>query len=556
MMGAVPDNWHGMTFAVRFPGMEKGMALYDYVIVGAGSAGCVLAARLSEDRHTRVCLLEAGPADTHPLIHMPLGIAWMMRSKTLNWGFFTEGEGALSGRRLFWPRGRVLGGSSSTNAMCYTRGHPHDYDAWEAMGNAGWGYSSVLPYFKRAENQERGEDAFHGVNGPLNVADLRSPNPLTLAFVEAGMQAGLPCNDDFNGARQEGVGIFQVTQRNGRRWSVAAAYLGMAKGRENLTILTGAHACKVIFDGRSAVGMEFLHGGERKRVTAEREVIVCAGAIQSPQILMLSGVGDRDQLLAHGVPLVQHLPGVGKNLQDHLDVIQVQGCRKAVSMGITPRNLARGAWELGRYLRQGEGMFTSNAAEGCAFARSAPDEPIPDLQFHFSPLRLSNHGLDLGYWFGEGYSLHVCALRPKSVGEIRLRSADPMAAPLIVANYLTHPDDMACMVKGVRLSQQILAAPAFEPYRGKALIPHHALTTEEDIRQFIRDRAETIYHPAGTCKMGQDPMAVVDSALRVHGLERLRVVDASIMPSLIGGNTNAPTVMIAEKAADAIRSAG
>ncbi|MGC4062925.1 MAG: choline dehydrogenase [Aquabacterium sp.] len=529
--------------------------MYDHVIVGAGSAGCVLAARLTEDPNTRVCLLEAGPADTHPLIHMPLGIAWMMRSKTLNWGFRTEGESELSGRRLFWPRGRVLGGSSSTNAMCYTRGHAHDYDAWAALGNAGWGYQDVLPYFRRAENHERGEDDFHGVGGPLNVAELRSPNPLTRAFVQAGVQAGLPFNDDFNGARQEGVGIYQVTQRNGRRWSVAAAYLGMAKGRENLTILTGAHARRVIFEGLRAVGVEYVRQGKIEQVRAAREVILSAGAIQSPQLLMLSGVGDQSELKAHGIVPVHDLPGVGKNLQDHLDVIQVHGCIQAVSMGITPRNLARGAWELGKYLHKGEGMFTSNAAEGGAFAKSSPHEPIPDLQFHFSPMRLSNHGLDLGYWFGDGYSLHVCALRPKSVGEIRLHSADPMAAPAIVANYLTHPDDMACMVKGVRLSQKILAAPAFEPYRGKSLIPLQTLASDEDIRQFIRDRAETIYHPVGTCKMGHDPMAVVDSGLRVHGLLGLRVVDASIMPLLVGGNTNAPTVMIAEKAADAIKAA-
>ncbi|HEY0844886.1 MAG TPA: choline dehydrogenase [Noviherbaspirillum sp.] len=529
--------------------------MFDYVIVGGGSAGCVLASRLSEDPDIRVCLLEAGPPDTHPLIHMPFGIAWMMHSRKLNWRFHTSGEQELGGRRLFWPRGRTLGGSSSSNAMCYMRGHPSDYDAWEKLGNAGWSFKDVLPYFKRSEHQERGGSDLHGTGGPLNVADIRSPNLLTRTFIQAGVQAGIPFNEDFNGHEQEGVGLFQVTQKNGRRWSTAAGYLNMARSRPNLTVITGAHARRVLFRGKTAIGVEYQRDGRVVQLGASREVILSAGAIQSPQLLMLSGIGDVAQLHANHLRVVADLPGVGKNLQDHLDVILVQTCTKPVSMGVTPRNLLRGVWELVRYFTQRKGMFTSNGAEGCAFARSTPEEPVPDLQFHFTPLRLSRHGLDLHYFLGDGYSLHVCNLRPKSRGEIRLASADPLAPPEIIANYLSHPDDMEHMVRGVKLARKILAAPAFNPYRGRQLLPDGRCETDREIRRFIRRHAETIYHPVGTCKMGNDPMAVVDAELRVHGVQGLRVVDASIMPLLVGGNTNAPTVMIAEKASDMIRNA-
>lgn len=529
--------------------------VYDYVVVGGGSAGCVLAARLSENPLIKVCLLEAGPVDSHPMIRMPLGIAYMMRSKKLNWNFHTEAEPTLANRRLFWPRGKMLGGSSSSNAMCYTRGHASDYDEWARLGNVGWSYQDVLPYFRRAEHHERGADAFHGTGGPLNVANLRSPNVLTSAFVTAGTQVGIPRNDDFNGAEQEGVGIFQVTQKNGRRCSTASGYLGMAKRRRNLTIITGAQARRVVFRGDTAVGVEYQRGGKLHVVHAAMEVILSAGAIQSPQILMLSGIGDRVQLQAHGIHAVAHLPGVGKNLRDHLDVIVVNSCTQPVSIGITPGNVLRWPWELIRYFCGRRGLFTSNAAEGGGFVKSRPDEAVPDLQFHFSPLKLSRHGLDMDYLYGDGYSLHVCCLRPKSVGEIRLASANPLEAPQIIANYLTHPDDMETMVRGVQLARLVLAAPAFDGYRGRELMPTVLCEGGDKIRQFIRERAETIYHPVGTCKMGQDAMAVVDSQLRVHGVRQLRVVDASIMPTLIGGNTNAPTVMIAEKASELIKQA-
>ncbi len=532
--------------------------VFDYVIVGGGSAGCVLASRLSADRDVSVCLLEAGPPDRHPLIHMPMGIIWMMRSKVLNWNFYTQGEPEMGGRRMFWPRGRTLGGSSSSNAMCYLRGHPRDYDEWAALGNPGWSYADVLPYFRRSENQERGASEYHGVGGPLNVADLRSPSPLTRVFVEAGQETGLPYNIDFNGSNPEGVGPFQVTQKDGRRCSTARGYLKPACARANLTVITGAHATRVLFDQRRAVGVEYTIPGGRQggvqQVKAGREVILSAGAIQSPRLLMLSGVGDGQQLGKIGIGVRHHLPGVGQNLQDHLDVILVQACTQPVSYGVTWRTVLRGGVDLLRYLAAGRGMFTTNGAEGCGVARSAPDEERPDLQFHFSPGKLRNHARDLLFLCGEGYSLHVCNLRPKSRGEIRLASADPLAAPDIRANYLTHPDDLEHMLRGVKLARRILAARAFDAYRGEEIVPGRAVVSDDDIRSFIRNKGETIYHPIGTCKMGSDPLAVVDAELRVHGMSGLRVVDASIMPLLVGGNTNAPTVMIAEKASDMIKA--
>lgn len=529
--------------------------MYDYVIVGAGSAGCVLAARLSEDADVKVCLLEAGPPDRHPLIHMPLGIMWMMRSKVLNWNFHTRTEPELNGRSLFWPRGRTLGGCSSSNAMCYMRGHPSDYDAWEKLGNPGWSFREVLPYFKRSEHQERGASPYHGTGGPLNVADLRHPSVLSKTFIQAGIQTGLPHNDDFNGDEQEGVGLFQVTQKNGRRCSTAAGFLRQASQRPNLTVITGAHARRVLFEGRRAVGVEYLRDGKLQQVRARQEVLLSAGAIQSPQLLMLSGLGERRQLEDAGIPVLAELPGVGKNLQDHLDVIVVDSCRKAVSWGITVKNVLLGGWNLLRYAFGGNGVFTTNGAEGCGFAKSTPSEPIPDLQFHFSPARLSRHSLDLGFMVGDGYSLHVCNLRPRSRGEIRLNGGDPFDKPDIRPNYLSDPDDMERMVRGVRLARKVLAAPAFDAYRGRTLLPDVPCETDAEVRQFVRQRAETIYHPVGTCKMGQDAMAVVDAQLRVRGVQGLRVVDASIMPLLVGGNTNAPVIMIAEKASDMIKAA-
>ena len=535
---------------------------YDYVVVGGGSAGCVLAARLSEDPGVSVCLIEAGPPDRHPLIHMPLGILWMMRSRTLNWNYTTDTEPELGGRRLFWPRGRTLGGSSSSNAMCYLRGHPADYDAWAAAGNPGWSFAEVLPYFLRAENQERGPSAFHGCGGPLNVADLRTPSPLTSRFVSAAIEAGLTFNDDFNGENPEGVGPFQVTQTDGRRCSTARGYLAPVRSRANLHVQTGLRATRLLFADRRAVGVECErvgHPGVHQRFGARAEVLLAAGAIETPKLLMLSGIGAATALAGQGIAVRHHLPGVGQNLQDHLDVLLVQRCTQPLSWGITWRNTLRGSVDLLRYYFAGRGMFTTNGAEACIITRSAPEQALPDLQFHFTPGKLRDHGRDLGFLCGDGYSLHVCNLRPKSRGELLLSGPDPAEPPIIRARYLSDPDDLEPLVRGVRLGRRILAAKAFDSCRGEEIYPGAAVDdSDEALRTFIRSKAETIYHPVGTCKMGnaaRDPLAVVDNVLRVHGFDGLRVVDASIMPTLVGGNTNAPTIMVAEKATDLIRAA-
>lgn len=535
------------------------MENYDYLIVGGGSAGCVLANRLSADPAHRVCLLEAGPRDSNPLIRMPVGIVFMMLSKALNWRYFTEPQAQLEQRRMFWPRGKTLGGSSSSNAMVYTRGHPSDYDHWAALGNTGWSYADVLPLFKRSEHHERGESPFHGVGGPLNVAEQRSSNVLTHVYVQAAQQVGHARNDDFSGQVQEGVGPDQLTQKNGERWSVARAYLHPVHTRPNLTVITGAHATGVVMDGKRATGIRYVKDGKEHVLGARREVILAGGAINSPQLLMLSGIGPKEELEKHGIDVRQHLPGVGKNLQDHLDVLIVHQCAKAVSLGVSLRNLLSPLIHLVNYLLFRKGPYTTNAAEGGGFVRSSPEQPVPDLQFHFTPAHLDDHGHTLSRaaytLIGHGYALHVCDLRPKSRGEIRLSSADPAAPALIDPNYLSHPDDMASLVRGVKAARKVLAAPAFDRFRGPELFPGADVQSDAGIEAFIRRKAGTIYHPVGTCKMGSDPMAVVDEQLRVHGVAGLRVVDASIMPTLIGGNTNAPTVMIAEKAADMIIAA-
>jgi choline dehydrogenase-like flavoprotein len=529
--------------------------MFDYLIIGAGSAGSALAGRLSEVASCRVGLLEAGPPDTSALIHCPAGVALLAKTGGANWAFETVPQPGLNGRRGYQPRGKVLGGSSSINAMIYARGQRQDYDDWAAEGNTGWSFDEVLRYFKRAEHNERGADAFHGNGGPLNVMDLQSPNRFGPVFVEAGRQAGFPVNPDFNGASQEGVGMYQVTHRAGERFSAAKAYLAPARTRPNLTVLTGAHTTRVLFEGRRAVGVEFIQAGQRRELRAAREVLLCAGALQSPQILMLSGVGDGAHLRQHGISALHHLPGVGQHLHDHPDVIQVVHAPHLKELfGLSLSGALRALQGVFEWRAHRRGLLTSNFAEAGGFVRSHPDETRPDLQFHFVVGKIVDHGR--GTVFGNGYSCHVCVLQPKSRGSLLLASADPLAAPRIDPAFLADPDDLQRLVRGFKLMRALLQQPALTGFGGQESAASAAARSDTQIEQFIRDHADTVYHPVGSCRMGAGPLDVVDAQLRVHGLQGLRVVDASIMPSIVSGNTNAPTIMIAEKAADMIRAAG
>jgi choline dehydrogenase-like flavoprotein len=518
---------------------------YDYVIVGAGSAGCVLANRLSAAPGRRVLLLEAGPADWNPLLHMPAGIARLANNRRLNWGYVTEPEPALLGRRLWWPRGRTLGGSSAINAMCYVRGVAGDYDRWAAaIDDPRWNWHSVLPWFLHSEDNQRGTSPWHGAGGPLAVSDLRHHNVLSAALLDAAASAGHARNDDFNGQAQAGFGLYQVTQRNGARCSAATAYLRPVRGRDNLHVRTGAQVARLCLDRTRVVGVELRRGRDGTERIEAGEVIVSGGAINSPHLLMLSGLGPADHLREHGIAVVADLPGVGGNLQDHLDICTLDGCRPKTSYDHL--NELAAMW---RWLRHRDGPGSSNVAEAGGFVRStlAEDERC-DLQFHFVPALLDDHGRHR--LPGDGYTLHACVLHPRSRGQLRLRSADPMQPPAIHANYLSDPggEDLRRMIVAARLSREILDQPAFAPYRQGMVFPEHRLRDDADYAAFIRRKAETIYHPVGTCRMGCDAQAVVDTVLRVHGVQGLRVVDASVMPSLPSGNTNAPTIMIAERA--------
>jgi choline dehydrogenase-like flavoprotein len=524
---------------------------FDYVIVGGGSAGCVLAARLSEDPTIKVCLIEAGGTGTGWAVKIPLGIMLTVPWPFINWGFRTVPQPELDGRRGYQPRGRVLGGSSALNAMIYTRGHPSDYDAW-GRAAPGWSYAEVLPYFKRSERNARLHDAYHGSDGPLPVNDGYTDNPINKVFVEAARQAGFPRSSDFNGAEQEGVGLYQVTQEHGERWSAARAYLHPVMSRPNLTVLTGARARRVLFSGTRAVGVEFARGGRIEAVEAKAEVILSAGAFQSPQLLQLSGIGDGAALQKLGIPPVWHLPAVGEDLQDHVDYTLIHLTDSTDVLGGSPRGMLRMLKEIGRFRRERRGMLTTNVAEAGGFIKSDPALPAPDIQLHFCTAVVHNHGRTLRH-LRHGYSLHACVLRPRSRGRVSLASADPSAAPRIDPRFLSAPEDLALLVKGFKLARSILDAPAFDPYR-KGEMFTAAVRSDADIEAAIRARADTIYHPVGTCRMGSDPQAVVDPELQVNGVYNLRVVDASVMPTLIGGNTNAPTIMIAEKAADLIKA--
>lgn len=531
---------------------------FDFVIAGGGSAGCVLANRLSASGRWQVALLEAGPDDSSPFIHMPAGIIPVIRSKILNWGFWTTRQKQCGEREMYWPRGRTLGGSSSINAMCYIRGHAWDYDHWASLGNDGWSYREVLPYFRKLENFEaidkvRDGHRYHAKGGPLNVAEARYMNPLMKAWVKAGQQAGHPVTDDFNGPQQEGVGYYHTAQKDGQRCSNARAYLTDAKKRPNLTIITRAHTTRVLFEGKQAVGLRYLKDGQYHDLRARREVILSAGAVGSPQLLMLSGVGPRKELDKHGIAVVHELPGVGENLQDHLDIHITTLEKTRHSVSLRPYGVLKSIVNVFKYVFGRRGELTSNFAQAGAFLKSDDQQAIPDLQMHVVPFVYANHGQVLGPLFKHyAYSVMTCFLRPESRGTVRLANADPLSPPVIDANYLATERDMTAMVNGFRKSREILAQPAFDAHREREFEPGPELQSEAQLREYVRQKSETIYHPVGTCKMGRDEMAVVDPRLRVHGLSGLRIVDASIMPTLVGGNTNAPTTMIAERAADLI----
>ncbi|NJR79303.1 choline dehydrogenase [Sphingomonas corticis] len=530
------------------------MAGYDYVIVGGGSAGCALAARLSEDPAASVCLLEAGGANTELLVRMPAGVGNLIKAKGKhNWGFWTEPEPHLDGRRLWWPRGKGLGGSSSINGMVYTRGHPRDYDEWRQFGLTGWSWEDVLPYFRRLEGHHRGEcEGLHGADGPLRISGGESDSPFHDALIEAGRQAGYPVTDDFNGAAQEGFGRYDLTISDGCRWSTAAAYLRPALNRPNLTVVTGARTTRLVVERGRVVAVEYARGRDAARIEVAGEALLCAGAVQSPHLLQLSGIGAAERLRAAGVACVHDLPGVGENLQDHLDIImnwKTRGLVTAFSATKGLRQLATGL----NYLLRGQGLGRQQFLESGAFVSSREGLSRPDVQIHGVLAIMKDHGKQrVG---ADGFSLHLCQLRPESRGRIGLASADPLADPAIFANYLATQEDRRVMRECVRIGRNVAAQAALDPYRDAELAPGAGVESDAEIDAWVRANAETIYHPVGTCKMGADgdAMAVVDARLKLRGIDGLRVVDASVMPTLVGSNTNAPTIMIAEKAADMIR---
>jgi choline dehydrogenase len=520
--------------------------MYDYVIVGAGSAGCVLANRLTENPKTTVLLLEAGGTDKEQKIHIPAAFSKLFKTE-YDWAYYTENQPYLNHRQIYHPRGKVLGGSSSLNAMIYIRGNRHDYDSWQNLGNAGWSAKELLPYFKKAENQERGADEYHGTGGFLNVADLRYTNPLSHTLIEAAVAAGFPRNHDFNGVEQEGFGFYQVTQKNGKRHSTAAAYLKPILHRKNLTVQTNAQVTHLLFSGTKVIGLTYICNGTVQEIKIAKEIILSGGAINSPQLLMLSGIGDAKHLKSLGIPVIVNLPGVGQNLQDHLCVPVVYQCTKPLSLA--GANTTKNFW---KYLLFKQGPLTTNVAEVGGFVKTKPDLKCSNLQFHFAPAFYINHGFTK--LPGHGFTLGPTLLHPESKGSISLRSTNPFEPPVIQPNYLVNEADLEVLVTGIKLARKIIHMHPFDEFRSEELLPGSGVQTEEEISAYIRNNVETLYHPVGTCKMGNDSLSVVNSKLQVHGVQGLRVVDASIMPNIISGNTNAPTIMIAEKAADLLIS--
>jgi choline dehydrogenase len=523
----------------------------DFVVVGAGSAGCVMAARLTEDPACKVVLLEAGGHDTNRWIHIPLGFGKTFADPSVNWCYETEPDPGANGRAIFWPRGKVLGGSSSINGMVYIRGQHEDFDLWRQMGCTGWSAADVLPYFKRAEHQVRGPDEWHGVGGPLVVSDVPDKHELCEAFIQACNELGYPTNPDFNGASQDGVGYHQTTTVNGRRCSTAKGYLNPAMHRPNLRVVTGALAQRILFDGRTATGVEFLQDQLHFNVRVRGEVILCGGAINSPQLLLLSGVGPQDQLAEFGIPVVHHLPAVGQQMQDHYSAPIKLKCRYPITVNdVMLSNMKKLRTGLDYYLRR-RGAMAAISAQTALFARTRPELATPDIKMSISIFSADRPQDGLHPW--SGFTIIVYQLRPESRGEIRLKSADPRVPPAMRPNYLATETDRRTITDGLMLGRRLLAAPPLARYVAEEFLPGPGVTTAEQMLEHARNCGGTVFHPTSTCKMGIDPMAVVDPELRVHGLEGLRVVDASVMPTVISGNTNAPTIMIAEKAADLIR---
>jgi choline dehydrogenase len=519
---------------------------YDYIIIGAGSAGCTIANRLAENYALNILILEAGPPDTSFMLRMPAGFASLGDKTPYNWRYETVPQKHCNDRRMYWPRGKTLGGSSSINAMLYVRGNAWDYDHWRQLGNEGWSYNDVLPFFRKAENNERGGDDFHGTGGPLNVADQVDPSKINEGFLKACEQAGHKRVKDFNGANQEGVGYYQVTQKDKQRWSTASAYLRPAveRNKNNVKVISNAMVERIILDGNRAMGLRYSINGQDDVALCSGDIILCGGAVNSPQLLMLSGIGPADHLKSVGIRPLHDLPGVGGNLQDHLDAAILQFCKTRDTYDTANKLVS-----LYQYWRHKKGPGTSPIAETGGFLNTQSGLSAPDVQLHFLPVMVVDHGRT--QMKKNGYSLHVCTLRPESTGTIRLKTKNPKEHPLIDANYLAERKDLDTLIKGVKMGREIFAQAGLDPYRAGEFQPGAAVKSDAEIEQWVRAKCETIYHPVGTCRMGpdNDPMAVVDNQCRVRGLEGLRVVDASVMPTLIGGNTNAPTIMIAERVA-------
>ena len=534
--------------------MTTNAAHFDYIVVGAGSAGCVLANRLTASGRHRVLLLEAGGRDSNIWIHIPLGYGKLFDNAKVNWLYRTEPEPELNNRRVIQPRGKVLGGSSSINGLLYIRGQHEDYDHWRQLGNAGWAFADVLPYFRRAEDQARGADDMHGVDGPLAVSDVSEPHPLCDAFIEAAELSGYPRNDDFNGPRQEGAGYFQLTTKNGRRWSTSVGYLRPARNRPNLTIVADALATRVLFSGRRAIGVEYRKVGTKGETTqtvyADGEVVLSGGAFNSPQLLQLSGLGPERLLRDLGINVIADMPGVGADLQDHLQIRMVYRCTEPITMNDVINNWRHRYAEGLRYLLSRKGLLTIGAGYAAAFIRTRPELATPDVQIHFLIFSADSAGAALHPF--PGFMASVCQLRPDSRGFVRIKSSDPTVPPAIQPRYLTAQTDRDTIVAGLKALRRIMNQKVMRQYIAEELAPGEACLGDADFLAFTRDTATTVYHPTSTCRMGSDPNAVVDQRLRVRGFERLRVVDASIMPTVASGNTNAAAVMIGEKGADMI----